>query len=75
MSAPLLVAAADSAPLAAKTDKARNPNEVVCETAEVIGSRLATKRVCATRAEWQESRLQERMQIDRGQMIGRPGGN
>jgi hypothetical protein len=38
----------------------QDPNEKVCETVTSIGSRLATKRVCATRAEWAEKRKQER---------------
>jgi hypothetical protein len=30
----------------------------------VIGSRLAKKRVCATRAEWEEQRRQDRQAVD-----------
>ncbi len=48
----------------------RNPNEVVCEKIEVIGSRLIAKRVCATRAQWAERRLQERLELDRAQKTG-----
>jgi hypothetical protein len=35
-------------------------NEKVCENVTQIGSRLSKKRVCATRAEWAERRLQDR---------------
>lgn len=45
----------------------RDPNEVVCEKQEVLGSRLNTKRVCMTRAQWQEQRMQDRMDLDRSQ--------
>ncbi len=48
----------------------RDPNEVVCEKIEVIGSRLIAKRVCATRAQWAERRLQERLDLDRAQKTG-----
>lgn len=45
----------------------RDPNEVVCERQEVLGSRLNTKRVCMTRAQWQEQRMQDRMDLDKSQ--------
>ena len=44
-----------------------NPNEVVCQKQEVIGSRLATKRVCKTRAEWADARIQDRHELERVQ--------
>lgn len=47
--------------------KGKDPNEKICETQGVIGSRLATRRVCATRAEWAERRQRERDMIDRTQ--------
>lgn len=46
---------------------AKDPNEVVCEKQEVLGSRVATKKVCMTRAEWAEKRRVERQEIDRAQ--------
>lgn len=56
---------------AADTDetrkKVRDPNEMVCETVKPLGSRVATKRICATRAEWEEYRRQDRDSIDKGQ--------
>ena len=48
--------------------KAPDPNEVICEKQEVIGSRLQTKRVCRTRAEWADLRLQDQQAIDRVQI-------
>lgn len=54
-----------SGPSTAK--KGKDPNEKVCETQTVLGSRLATRRVCATRAEWEERRQRERDIVDRTQ--------
>ena len=53
---------------AQKVDKAQDPSqERVCEKLEVIGSRIATKRVCMTRAEWADARLQDRQAVERMQ--------
>ncbi len=49
---------------------AKDPNQVVCEKQEVLGSRVATKKVCKTRAEWAEQRRLERLEIDKAQ-VGR----
>jgi hypothetical protein len=48
-------------------NKARDPNEKVCEDIQMIGSRLAVKRICATRAEWAAMRRQDRDVIDQAQ--------
>ena len=50
-----------------KSRKSYDPNEVVCEKITVLGSRLAVKRVCATRAEWAERRREDRDNLDRSQ--------
>jgi hypothetical protein len=42
-------------------------DEIVCRREQVIGSRLATQRVCRTRAEWAEHRRQFRQSVDRAQ--------
>ncbi len=42
------------------TTAAGDPNEKICENISMIGSRLAKKRICATRAEWADRRLQDR---------------
>lgn len=47
---------------------AKDPNEVVCEKQEVLGSRVATKKVCMTRAEWAERKRVERLEIDKAQI-------
>lgn len=48
--------------------KARDPNEKVCENHQVLGSRLAVRRVCGTRAEWEDRRRRERDVVDRSQI-------
>jgi len=47
--------------------KGKDPNEKICESQGVLGSRLSTRRVCATRAEWAERRQRERDVVDRTQ--------
>jgi hypothetical protein len=50
-----------------------DPNEKVCQNETVIGSRLAKRRVCATRAEWEERNRQDRQAVEQAQrMIGGP---
>lgn len=50
-----------------------DPNEKICENIGVIGSRLAKKRVCATRAEWEERNRQDREAVSQAQkQIGGP---
>jgi hypothetical protein len=45
----------------------QGPDAKICEVITVTGSRLATKRICATRAEWDERRRSDREEIDRAQ--------
>ena len=47
--------------------KALDPNEVVCEKQEVVGSRLQKRKVCMTRAQWADLRLQDRQDVERVQ--------
>jgi hypothetical protein len=44
-----------------------DPNEKICETIKPIGSRLATKRICATRAEWAERKAEDKQALERAQ--------
>lgn len=41
--------------------------QIVCRNVEEIGSRLSRRRICRTRAEWEDLQLQERQVIDRVQ--------
>jgi hypothetical protein len=46
---------------------AGNPNEIICEKVEQIGTRLGAKRTCMTRAEWKEQRRQNREVVEKAQ--------
>lgn len=46
---------------------AQDPNQIVCEKQEVIGSRIATKKVCMTRGQWAEQQQSDRMETERVQ--------
>lgn len=60
--APLLPAYAGQA-----TKTASDPNEKICQVVTPVGSRLATKKVCATRAEWEDKKRQDREATERAQ--------
>jgi len=47
---------------------AKDPNEIVCEKQEVIGSRLNFQKICKTRAEWAEERHSSRMDLEKTQV-------
>ena len=47
---------------------AKDPNEIVCEKQEVIGSRLNFQKICKTRAEWAEERRSSRMDLEKTQV-------
>jgi hypothetical protein len=47
---------------------APDPDEIVCEKQQVLGSRLASHRICMTRAEWAEQRRIQRMDVEHVQM-------
>lgn len=67
----LLAAGAPSStapPAPATNTNVGNPNEKICETIKPIGSRLATKRFCGTRAEWADRKLQDKQELERAQM-------
>lgn len=50
-----------------------DPNQRVCEDITTVGSRLGTKRICATRAEWAEKRKRDRETTEEFQRLqGRP---
>lgn len=54
-------------PVPATNTNVGNPNEKICETIKMIGSRLATRRYCGTRAEWADRKMQERQAIEDAQ--------
>lgn len=54
----------------------KDPNRIVCEKQGVLGSRLASKRVCMSAAEWAAQRAAERQAIDKTQILQKgPSGN
>jgi len=63
---------------AAEDKKAENkdPNRIICEKQEVLGSRVATKKVCLTAAQWAERKREDREAIEKGQKQARgPNGS
>ena len=52
---------------AAPASQSADPNEVICERQTVVGSRLAHRKVCLTRSQWQESRRQDRGEVEKVQ--------
>ena len=65
---PLICAPAMADPPHPAPRKSPDPNQVICEKQEVVGSRLATRRVCKTRAEWADARLQDRQDLEKVQV-------
>jgi hypothetical protein len=60
-------AVAQSAPPAPAPAAPSNLNEVVCQKQQVLGSRLQTRRVCKTRAEWADMQSQDRQELEQKQ--------
>lgn len=58
-------------PSIALADRAKaiapDPNAKVCQVITPVGSRLATKKICATRAEWEEQKRQDREVTEKAQ--------
>jgi hypothetical protein len=46
---------------------AKDPNEQICKKETILGSRLTTRRVCWTRAEWEEKQRLDREAIEKAQ--------
>ncbi len=66
----LIFAAGTPAAAQKKVDPNLNvgdPNERICEKITPVGSRLATKRFCGTRAEWADRRRQDREALEAAQ--------
>jgi hypothetical protein len=59
----VLTLSASAAAVAETSTPAADPNEVICRTVRATGSRLATSRRCATRAQWAEDERQQRAQL------------
>ena len=68
-----IIATAQTETVALPALSANDPNEKICENIVPVGTRLARKRVCATRAEWEERRRLDRQAVEQAQkLIGGP---
>lgn len=45
--------------------KGPDPNEVLCERQDDLGSRISAHEVCQTRAQWEEQRRQQHLDADK----------
>jgi hypothetical protein len=45
----------------------KDPNRIICQKQGVVGSRLATKRICMTAAEWDIRKREDREALDKAQ--------
>ena len=52
-----------------------NPDQVVCINQSEIGSRLRSRRVCRTRAEWAAHQRETRDQVDKAQQQAQSSSN
>jgi len=72
MSAPVLAQSAQPQQVQQPQQKGakdtRDPNEIVCERQQELGSRIASVRVCKSRAQWAEERRTQRMDVDKAQI-------
>ena len=66
-SAAALAQAPGGAPATTRIGPNQDPNEIICVRQTEIGSRLAQRRVCRTRAEWAEHRSQTQQSIEKAQ--------
>ena len=63
----LILAVPTAADQAQPKANAYDPSERICEKITEVGSRLAVKRVCMTRAQWEERRRDDRDAVDQAQ--------
>lgn len=59
-------AAAQPQPVAS-AKPVKDANEMICEKQQQLGSRIASERICKTRAEWAEEKRANRQDIDKMQ--------
>ena len=52
---------------AQQVKKPADPNQKICQVMTPVGSRLATKKVCATRAEWEARKKDDREIVEKVQ--------
>jgi len=63
---------------AAATSKSKDPNRLICEREDQLGSRLGGKKVCLTWQQWQEKRAEQRDTLEdvqrKNTSVGSPTG-
>jgi hypothetical protein len=67
LSAASIVAPAYAEPPSSSQRPSADPNERVCQDIIQTGSRLAKKRFCGTRQEWEDKRRQDREATEKAQ--------
>ncbi|HEX8262718.1 MAG TPA: hypothetical protein VF547_07580 [Allosphingosinicella sp.] len=67
-----VLAAAPAAAAPKKGEPGYDPDREICKSKPVVGSRLKRVRECATAAQWEEMKLQERQGLLRRQTNGDP---
>ena len=77
IAAPAIAQAPAAAPAQTQTTaKKDDPTEKICVKEESTGSRLGAKRICMTRAEWADRKLQDQQELTRVQtQRSGPSGN
>lgn len=63
----LVGAAGDKSTPSSSQRPVADPNQKVCQDITMIGTRLGKKRICATRAEWEQKRRDDREATERAQ--------
>jgi len=62
----------------AEAQKAKDPNRIICEREDEIGTRLGARKICRTAAEWDAMRKANRDQLEDWQRqntsTGKPAG-
>ena len=64
-----MIAPAPAEAAASPAESTMSGSEKICESIVPVGSRLAKKTVCATRAEWEERRRLDREAIEQSQKL------
>ena len=62
-------AQASSIETSGPAENVKDPNKLICERVEQIGTRLGARRVCMTAAQWAEERREQREAMERVQRI------
>jgi len=61
-------ASAPSTAKAAQKEETGDSSRVICRTVDVIGSRLSTKKVCATASDWANMKAEQRQGTEQVQL-------